>query len=327
MCPASSDSRPRDIVFFNGEWQRIGGTSAASPLWAALTAVANQGCAASAGSQTPALCTPGPGTSPPFNDITVGNNDLFDPCPRVRATRRPRYDLASGWGPEGPPVAQRVHRSSGGCPRVTSVSPSSGPAVRWPHRGRPGGADSVPGAHGPLWFRGKPGYGSPPPRDAGHSRWRSAATLHHGEHLAWYGRQGTVRSFRPRRTSSSHPGDLGGTPSRADVGRWVGHTVGSGFSGATSVTFRVDYGPLHRQVAGIPGGPALPGGPVRRGHRGRHRAGSGRDQPPGLRRPVHLRPPRLLDGGLPTIDQAAVIYSWRRYFSSAKASSDDSVYM
>ncbi len=128
---ASSDPAQGDIVYFSGQWQRIGGTSAASPLWAALTAVANQGCAASAGFLNARLYAAGAGTSPPFNDITVGNNDLFDPSspsPSYPATAG--YDLASGWGsPKGLQLLGVFTGSSGGCPSVTGLSPSSGPAV------------------------------------------------------------------------------------------------------------------------------------------------------------------------------------------------------
>jgi len=59
-------------IFFGGRWTIFGGTSAAAPLWAALTAVTNQGCATPAGFLNPRLYAAGAGPSPPFNDITHG---------------------------------------------------------------------------------------------------------------------------------------------------------------------------------------------------------------------------------------------------------------
>ena len=94
---ASSDPDRGDIVFFDGYWQRIGGTSAAAPLWAALATVANQGCASSAGFLNRRLYAAGAAPAPPFNDITAGNNDFFGSL--VPDTRLPgRSPLRPGLG-------------------------------------------------------------------------------------------------------------------------------------------------------------------------------------------------------------------------------------
>jgi len=122
---ASADPLHGDIVFWSGTWWVFGGTSQASPLWAALVADTNQGCASPAGQLGPALY--GSGATPSFNDVTTGTNALFGGS---AYTARAGYDLASGWG--SPRAAQLLGLLSGaaaGCPTVTSVSPASGVAV------------------------------------------------------------------------------------------------------------------------------------------------------------------------------------------------------
>jgi hypothetical protein len=130
---ASSDPDHGDVIFFDGQWQRFGGTSTAAPLWAALTAVSNQGCAVPAGFLNQQLYAAGPGPQPPFNDVTVGNNDLFDPSAPPSSAVYPataHYDLASGWGsPRAAGVMGQLSGSSAGCPAVTGLAPDSGPAT------------------------------------------------------------------------------------------------------------------------------------------------------------------------------------------------------
>jgi hypothetical protein len=130
---ASSDPNHGDLIVWGGQWQEFGGTSAASPLWGALTAVVNQGCAAPAGFLNPALylAGSGSGSSAAFNDVTDGNNDLFNPdssTPHFPATVH--YDLASGWGsPRATGLLGVLSGSGAGCPAVTGLSPASGPAT------------------------------------------------------------------------------------------------------------------------------------------------------------------------------------------------------
>ncbi len=128
---ASSDPEHGDVIFWEGFWRPIGGTSAAAPLWAALTAVANQGCASAAGLLNARLYAAGAGPSPPFHDISAGNNDLVDPSsasPRFPATAH--YDLASGWGsPRADALLGVFSGSASGCPSVTGLRSSSGPAT------------------------------------------------------------------------------------------------------------------------------------------------------------------------------------------------------
>jgi hypothetical protein len=126
---ASSDPDHGDPIFFDGRWELFGGTSAAAPLWAALTTDINQGCAARVGFVNPLLYTAGSGSSPPFNDITEGDNNLFA-GPPADYPAAAGYDLASGWGsPRAAGLLTLFSGSSAGCPSVTGLSPASGPAT------------------------------------------------------------------------------------------------------------------------------------------------------------------------------------------------------
>ncbi len=81
-------SYPGDI----SGWSAIGGTSASSPQWAGLIAVANQMAGKPLGFLNPALYQlAGKG----FHDITSGNNSL-DGVEGFQAS--PGWDMATGWG-------------------------------------------------------------------------------------------------------------------------------------------------------------------------------------------------------------------------------------
>ena len=122
---ASSDPAHGDIVYWAGSWWTVGGTSQASPLWAALVADTDQACADPAGLLGPALY--GAGATSSFNDVTTGSNALFG---GTLFTARPGYDLASGWGsPRALPLLALLSGAVTGCPTVTSLSTASGPAV------------------------------------------------------------------------------------------------------------------------------------------------------------------------------------------------------
>ncbi len=124
---ASSDPVHGDPAFLGGTWLQVGGTSVASPLWAALLATVNQGCATPAGYLDPLLYDPG--STAGFNDIISGTNDLF-PSGAVAYPATTGYDLASGWGtPRAGALLALVTGSQAGCPTVTALSPAAGPAV------------------------------------------------------------------------------------------------------------------------------------------------------------------------------------------------------
>jgi large repetitive protein len=101
-------------------WATYGGTSLASPMWAAVIAIANQGRA-----QYGLSTLDGPnGTLPKlyqmaasnFHDITTGNNGY---------AAGPGYDLVTGRGT--PIVNQLVNALVGNPPTVAGLSPTNGP--------------------------------------------------------------------------------------------------------------------------------------------------------------------------------------------------------
>ncbi|HLN15592.1 MAG TPA: S53 family peptidase, partial [Acidimicrobiales bacterium] len=124
---ADADPGTGYVFFLGGTWiGNAGGTSAAVLVWAATTAVIDQGCAQPVGFANPALYALGTaGTG--FSDVTLGNNDFTDTNipPKYPATAN--YDLASGWGtPQGGALATGL-QPAGGCPTVTSISSGGGP--------------------------------------------------------------------------------------------------------------------------------------------------------------------------------------------------------
>jgi hypothetical protein len=122
---ASADPNFGDAVFFRGLWILVGGTSVAAPLWSAAVALTNQGCAVPAGRLNDALY--GSGAAAAVNDIISGTNSLFQ---RLNYSARSGYDLASGWGsPRAVGLLGLLSGSPAGCPTVTGLSTSSGPAV------------------------------------------------------------------------------------------------------------------------------------------------------------------------------------------------------
>jgi len=122
---ASADPQFGYAEYFGGYWGEVGGTSAAAPLWAAVVADTNQGCATPAGYLNPVLYSAGASSS--FNDITSGTNNLFAGS---QFTAQPGYDLATGWGsPKAGSLLALLSGSAAGCPTVTGLSRSSGSAV------------------------------------------------------------------------------------------------------------------------------------------------------------------------------------------------------
>ncbi len=95
---ANADPNTGFHIIFGGQAGQAGGTSAATPLWAATVALINQDLKKQglrpAGFANPALYWMGQNSSklpaPPFHDVTTGNNLGFDASPG--------WDLATGWG-------------------------------------------------------------------------------------------------------------------------------------------------------------------------------------------------------------------------------------
>jgi subtilase family serine protease len=116
---ASADPAHPYAVSWKGAWYGFGGTSAAAPLWAALTAVLNStpGCAtAPVGFLNPRIYQ----LTDDFNDVTSGNNDLLGAHGGAFAAAV-GYDMASGLGT---PIAGKLAADL--CSTSTSGSSSVG---------------------------------------------------------------------------------------------------------------------------------------------------------------------------------------------------------
>ncbi len=96
----SADADPYGgyIVYWDGGWTDIGGTSAATPLWAAMVAdIISSVSGYRAGFLNPLLYAGAATESGLFNDITSGNNDYGDVHGGVYPSTA-AYDMASGLG-------------------------------------------------------------------------------------------------------------------------------------------------------------------------------------------------------------------------------------
>jgi subtilase family serine protease len=93
---ASADPVHGYIIFYAGKWQSFGGTSAATPLWAAMLADidSQKSPATFEGFLNPQLYALPTGL---LNDIRTGNND-YTGTHKGRYPATARYDLASGLG-------------------------------------------------------------------------------------------------------------------------------------------------------------------------------------------------------------------------------------
>jgi subtilase family serine protease len=105
----SGDADPlTGLAIYLGGWQLGGGTSASAPLWAAITAIANQMAGHALGFLNPALYKLAASSSYPqdFHDVIKGNNTQD-----VGGTSVPGYAAAQGWDPMtglGSPNAEKL---------------------------------------------------------------------------------------------------------------------------------------------------------------------------------------------------------------------------
>lgn len=127
----SADADPYSgyVVYYNGSWTGIGGTSAAAPLWAAFMALtdASSKCAGKAiGFANPALYSAAAAAySTDFNDITSGNND-YTGTNNGLFPAGADYDMASGLGtPNGAGLPATLCGGGSTGNTVTVVSPGA----------------------------------------------------------------------------------------------------------------------------------------------------------------------------------------------------------
>jgi subtilase family serine protease len=103
---ANADPASGFVVYWNGGWTHVGGTSGAAPTWSGLTALANS-CAAEAGRKPVgnlnaslySIADDRSNWQSAFFDVTQGNNDYIDPMTGTLGfAAGPGYDMASGLG-------------------------------------------------------------------------------------------------------------------------------------------------------------------------------------------------------------------------------------
>jgi len=103
---ADADPNTAMADYVNGNWTLIGGTSASTPMWAALGAIANQIAGHPLGFINPGLYKVAMSAlyTQAFHDITMGNNSYTSPALQVQG-----YNAVPGWDPAtglGTPNAQ-----------------------------------------------------------------------------------------------------------------------------------------------------------------------------------------------------------------------------
>ncbi len=105
---ANASPRTAMAIYFNGQWQQIGGTSAATPTWAGIIAVANQLAGHPLGFINAALykIAASNKASTDFRDVTSGNNSFTQGNLSVTG-----YDAVAGWDPVtglGAPIGDQL---------------------------------------------------------------------------------------------------------------------------------------------------------------------------------------------------------------------------
>jgi hypothetical protein len=123
---ADADPATGYLIYFNGGWGGIGGTSAATPLWAAFTTLVNASPACDGtpiGFANPVLYeSAAHGYSTDFNDVTAGDNDITGSNDGVYPAAA-GYDMASGLGtPVGSSLPAALC-NGGVAPVVTVTNP------------------------------------------------------------------------------------------------------------------------------------------------------------------------------------------------------------
>jgi Pro-kumamolisin, activation domain/Fibronectin type III domain/IPT/TIG domain len=145
---ALADPQTGYTIVYDNEWLPIGGTSASTPLWAALTAEMNASTQCSSLQNGLGFATPlfyqvasssAANYADAFSDVTVGNNDNLGVGAAGTYTAAKGYDLASGLGSprltdaNGDPgldsqlcAAAGADQPTGTGPAVSSLSSTSG---------------------------------------------------------------------------------------------------------------------------------------------------------------------------------------------------------
>ena len=274
---ASTAESYAGTAFSTDGWTTTGGTSSSAPIWAAMLALvnaspacaANRSTAAGVGFASPqlyALASQPARYRASFHDVTMGNNDVDGLGGGRLFAAGTGYDLASGLG--SPQLTGRGrHRRAGLLPvRVGPDEPAGGDAASRRRRDRSAGGQRVT-------ITGT-GFGHGDQRDPGRHAAADAASRSSARPRSWPRSRPPRRPSPPRRprprtapdppTWSSPPAAAPAarparrppltTWTRAPPARWRPSTrsapraacgprprpvsiLGSGFSGATAVTF------------------------------------------------------------------------------------------
>ena len=126
---ASADPVHGYMVFEQGHWVAVGGTSASAPLWAALIGLLDvqQGTLRKVGFVNPTLYRLVAEGKPVVNDVTFGNNDYTTTGGGLYPATK-GYDMATGLGtPIGTGLS--LYLGDEPVPKVTSISPTA-PSAR-----------------------------------------------------------------------------------------------------------------------------------------------------------------------------------------------------
>jgi subtilase family serine protease len=109
----AADANPSTAmaIYFNGQWQQIGGTSAATPTWAGIVAIADQMAGHALGFINPALyqIANSAKAAQDFRDITSGDNSFSQNG--SNAVNVQGYSAAPGWDAVtgcGAPIADKL---------------------------------------------------------------------------------------------------------------------------------------------------------------------------------------------------------------------------
>jgi subtilase family serine protease len=125
---ANADPYTGYVVYYDGSWTVIGGTSGSSPLWAGLMALADSDPACKGtpvGFANPTLydLAGGPDYAKDFNDITVGDNDAYgNNGSEYQAGTG--YSMASGVG--SPIAASLIPAVCAAVPPAANTGPGTG---------------------------------------------------------------------------------------------------------------------------------------------------------------------------------------------------------
>jgi hypothetical protein len=96
---ATADPTHGSLAYFGGAWHGVGGTRAATPIWAAITALVDAGCPAGpVGFMNPALYALHAAAGSPLVDVKTGPNNDFTHTSSGAYPARTGYDLTTGLG-------------------------------------------------------------------------------------------------------------------------------------------------------------------------------------------------------------------------------------